>query len=300
MRNRTSERVVGSLLVALGFGVGATTLSIRPSQAQVLPTPRAFVSNFDLECFKAVTSVVTERQLTLSHLNPVLIAASVPSVAVSMGAVEQLCGAVKKNGIAPPTTVATFLQYTDLACHHVDPLQTTSAITLTLDQLNPAAAAIPSTRVTLNKLEQLCVPVMKNSLVAPAAIKRVIEQIDLACYQINLTSAVPQIPLTLTQLNPILAQYVSPTTIQTAAARQLCLPVAKNGNIPPSDVLNLIQWIDVEKFDIVSPTSITPFTLNLTHLNPVLLDLPQTTVTVSLPAQLALPVAKNGNIPPLQ
>lgn len=297
MRNRTSGRVVGSLLVALGFGVGATTLGIRHSQAQ---TPRAFVSNFDLECFRAETSVVTERQLTLKHLNPVLIAAGTPSVAVRMGAIEQLCGAVQKNGVAPPSTVAEFLRYTDLACHHVDPLQTTPAVSLTLGQLNPVVtAAIPSATVTLNKLEQLCVPVMKNSLVAPPAVKRVIEQIDLACYQITLATAVPQISLNLTQLNPILAQRIPSTTIQTATPRQLCVPVAKNGNMPPSDVLNLVQWIDVEKFDIVSP-AIASFTLNLTHLNPVLLDLPHATVTVSLPAQLALPVAKNGNIPPLQ
>ena len=37
--------------------------------------------------------------------------------------------------------------------------------------------------------------------------------------------------------------------------RQLCVPVQKNNQVIPDDVLNVVRWVDLEKFDIVTPAS---------------------------------------------
>jgi hypothetical protein len=108
---------------------------------------------------------------------------------------------------------------------------------------------------------------------------------------------VPGTPLTLTQLDPVLSG-LPPHHVILQSSRQLCVPVQKNNQVIPASVLNIVRWIDLEKFDLVTSTTITPVTLTLNHINPLLSGLPAETATLTGPLQLGVPVAKNGVIPP--
>ena len=111
------------------------------------------------------------------------------------------------------------------------------------------------------------------------------------------------LPVRIDQLNPVIADLLGPTDIVTVQSpQQLCVPVAKNfsaGDIPP-DVLQLVQYLDVECYQVNATNPVGGQTLQLTHLNPLLASLPQETVTFTGPTatQLCTPVAKNGNYPP--
>lgn len=152
--------------------------------------------------------------------------------------------------------------------------------------------------VTVGPIQQLCTPVSKNNQVPPAEVRRVIEQIDLACYAIAPTAATPSLTLLLSQLNPVLIPLIPPATVKTTVPRQLCVPVTKNGGAPPADVLSLIRWIDVEKFDPTTLAAVPVVPLQLRHLNPLYAGAAPFYVQMQGPVQLGLPVAKNGNLPP--
>jgi len=82
--------------------------------------------------------------------------------------------------------------------------------------------------------------------------------------------------------------------------QQLCVPVAKNGMIPPPDVLPIIQFVDLKKYSIDSDVPSLDIPLHLDHLNPVFrqLQVRPEDVIVREPQQLGVPVAKNGLFPP--
>jgi hypothetical protein len=90
----------------------AATASTR-SEIQALPTPKAFVSNLDLECFKTNPYVPPTTTLTLRHINPVLI--GLPPETVTLGAREQLCVPVVKNNTPIPAAVLAFIRWVDLS-----------------------------------------------------------------------------------------------------------------------------------------------------------------------------------------
>jgi hypothetical protein len=79
---------------------------------------------------------------------------------------------------------------------------------------------------------------------------------------------------------------------------QLCVPVQKDDQQIPDDVLNIVRWIDLEKYDIKAEPLREPVTLTLDHLNPLLADLPTEKVTLTQAQHLMVPVAKNGEFPP--
>jgi len=80
--------------------------------------------------------------------------------------------------------------------------------------------------------------------------------------------------------------------------RQLCVPVRKNNQLIPPAALDIIQWVDLEKFQALEPALITPTTIRLSHLNPLFATLPSVLVTLAKAPWLMVPVVKNGNIPP--
>jgi hypothetical protein len=252
----------------------------------------------DLECFKSTPQPPPVTTLQIDHLNPVLTAMGIPPQVINLGTSQQMCPAVRKNNQQPPNDVLAILRYLDLYCYAAAPVQPLPSYTLNLSQLNPAAAAIPAMNVTVGQIEQLCTPVIKNNQIPPAEIRRVVEQIDLACYGIKTTVAPPTLNLLLSQLNPVLIPWIPSMTVQTQMPRQLCVPVTKNGLQPPADVAALIRWIDVEKFD-TNLTATPTVPLQLRHLNPLFATAAPFPIQMSGPVQLALPVAKNGQLPPL-
>lgn len=283
---RLMAAVIGVLAVAFLLGAPGTAAS-----AQALPTPKAFVTNLDLECFKTNPYQPPPTALTLRHLNPVL--QGQPTEQVTLGVREQLCVPVAKNNQIPPNAVLPFIRFVDLSCYRItgNPLN----LSLVLSHLNPVLQDLPRAQVVLGMPQQLCVPVAKNNQIPPPEILSLISHIDIKCYALTPNTLMNR-TLTLTQLNPVLG-HIPPTSVQVRNARQLCVPVQKAGDVIPAEVLNIVRWIDLEKFDIVAPTT-TTVSLTLRHLNRVLGNLPAEQATLTGRQQLAVPVAKNGQIPP--
>lgn len=170
------------------------------NQALALPTPLAFVSNLDLECFKTDPfQPPASAPIVLSHLNPVL--ANLPRESVTLGPRTQLCAPVAKNGRIPPPGVLDFVRFIDLKCYVIQP-QASLNIGLNLD-IGPRNVA--ERQVELGHLE-------KFDIIAPPL--------------------PATISLRLQHINPLLANLPAEPARLTGAA-QLGLPVAKNGVIPP-------------------------------------------------------------------
>ncbi|MFC4014063.1 hypothetical protein ACFOY2_43030 [Nonomuraea purpurea] len=250
------------------------------------------MSNLDLECFKTTPYQPSAVSLALRHINPVL--ANQPPVQVTLGQREQLCVPVAKNNVIPPPNVLDYIRFVDLSCYRVTGPQISQ--NLSLRHLNPVLQNVPGFSVSLVVPEHLCVPVAKNGVVPAPDILRVISHIDLLCYA-HRPNPVMNMPLTLTQLNPVLTGQIPNHTVQVTAARQLCVPVQKGGDEIPQDVFDIVRWVDLEKFDVSAPTTPT-VSLNLRHLNPVLGNLPPEELRLTGAAQLAVPVSKNGAVPP--
>jgi hypothetical protein len=285
--------VLVAALAGSTAAASAGTSSTR--QVQALPSPLQFVANLDLECFRtsAYTPPPLPAPITLRHLNPVLTAQAPWSIA-GLGPRSQLCTPVAKNGVLPPEGVRAFIRYVDLSCYRIG--GPTINFPLTLDHLNPQLGHLPRKQVTVVAPEQLCLPVIKNDSVPPAEVLNLVRYIDLVCYR-----ETPQVPLNLslklTQLNPVLTG-IPTTEVAVRENRQLCVPVRKNNQQIPADVLRIVQWIDLEKYDVTGP-ALAPVDLRLRHINPLLQGLPVEPATLIARHQLALPVAKNGRIPPV-
>jgi hypothetical protein len=122
-----------------------------------------------------------------------------------------------------------------------------------------------------------------------------IEFIDLKCYTI--TGDPLNLPLHLDHLNPLFIQLgLAPEDVVVLDPQKLCVPVDKNGELPPPPLLEIIQYIDLKCYGIAGDPLVLP--LHLDHENPVLLRVPPEDVVVQEPQQLCVPVAKNGDRPP--
>jgi hypothetical protein len=264
-----------------------------PPQALAFPSPLRFVSNLDLECFKTAPFVPSVPfTIVTKHLNPVF--ADLPAEVTPLGAREQLCVPVAKNNVLPPLGVIDFIKYVDLSCYRTQGAAINRTVTLT--HLNPVLSGIPPKTVTVTFPQQLCVPVVKNGAFPPAEVRSLVSYIDLKCYAESPQTSLDK-ALNLRQLNPVLG-HIPAADARVTFNRQLCLPVLKNNQPLPAGVLNIIRWVDLEKYDIVTPALLTPVNLTLTHINPLLANLPVENVTLTGAQQLMLPVAKNGLIPP--
>ncbi|MDN3359973.1 hypothetical protein [Actinomadura sp. DC4] len=262
------------------------------SSAQVLPGPRAFVSNLDLECRRTNPYTPAFPPFLTRHLDPAL--TGLPAERVVLGPRQQLCVPVAKSGVIPPRGVIDFIRHVDLSCYQIKGLSVN--FTLRLRQLNPVLAGLPGHTAVMGSPQQLCVPVIKNGSVPPPDVVALVRYIDLKCYAITPTFA-PGTSLSLTHLNPVLSG-VPPHRGILRNSRQLCVPVRKANQAVPAAILNIVRWIDLEKFDLATTTAISPVQLRLSHINPLLAGLPVERAVVSGPLQLAVPVAKNGVIPP--
>ncbi|GAA3090574.1 hypothetical protein [Streptosporangium carneum] len=289
-RRKPTLRRVASAVVAV---LAVAFLSVPPAAALAFPTPKALTSFLDLECFKTNPYQPPATTLTLRHINPVL--SGLPTETVTLGQREQLCVPVSKNTQVPPSPALDFIRYVDLACYKISGATVTTG--LVLSHLNPLFQSLPRTQISLNTPQQLCVPVVKNNAVPPDEVLRLVRHIDLKCYAITPNTPLNQ-QVSLRQLNPVLTQTIPTHGAQILSARQLCVPVYKGGDNIPAEVLNIVRWIDLEKFDITTPTTLPTVSLTLRHINPVLARLPAEQAVLSGASQIALPVAKNGNFPP--
>lgn len=286
---------VAVLVLTAGLaGTAAATSGAAAPKALPLPSPARFVSNLDLECFRTSTYTpgALPAPITLSHLNPVLANQARWEIS-SLGARTQLCTPVAKNSVIPPPGVLEFVSFVDLSCYRIS--GPSLNLPLVLNHLNPVLSHLPRKQVMVMAPEQLCLPVIKNGSKPPDEVLKLVQYIDLVCYRETPQVAMNE-SLKLTQLNKELS-FLPTAEVRVTFNRQLCVPVRKNNQDIPTDVLNIVRWIDLEKYDL-NADRIPTFTLKLNHINPLLAHMPTEEATITSRHQLALPVAKNGNKPP--
>jgi hypothetical protein len=305
LSRRLSSRRSGLGAVVLGAGLAAASSIVaaapeQDSAAAVLPFPgpNQFVTGLDLECF-TTPGPQLNIPITLSHLNPVLIALGLPAHQVFVRELQQTCVAVDKNGVPPQAAAFPFIRQVALACYRIEAPPPPVRPTLRLRHLNPVLAGLPVHDDVLFRPEQLCVPVGLNGAPLLPEVRQLIQFIDLECYSTELIGTHPSFSLTSRQLNPELVGMAPHVLPLVASPRQMCVPVAKNNQTPPPNILAIARWVDLEKFTASPATPIPPFNVVLHHLNPQLVTRPPVPVSLRRADALMVPVSKNGNIPPL-
>lgn len=297
--------LAGGILICL-----AVWLPVKSSVAQgvlapaagILPvmTPYRLVSNLDLACHQVEGGQTPVRSVVINHLNPVLQKMGFKEQRASLGRLEQLCAPVVKNEVFPPKDVMSFVRWIDLACYEAK-TEVNESATLKLSHLNPVLRkmGLPSQTVKMARLDQVCVPVAKNGVTPPDNVRRLVEHVDVACYEIYPESQTKPFNLHLTHLNPIFREMgLTEEKIVVETPEHVCVPVAKNGKMPPNEVLQYVQWIDFSKYAAYTPNERKPIPLTLSHLNPQFVNFDRFKIEVLGIDQLAVPVAKNGKLPP--
>ena len=170
-------------------------------------------------------------------------------------------------------------------------------VPLDLRHLNPVLANLPEHTVFLERAVQLCLPVAKNGVPLPPAVRAMVQFGDLECYVVD-PDPHPQFVVGLSQLNPQLQGIPPHAMTLVSEPRQLCVPVRKNAQAIPPGIRNIIQWIDLEKFRADPTVLIAPTNVVLNHLNPLFVNRPPVPVVLQEANGLMVPVAKNGQIPP--
>jgi hypothetical protein len=265
--------------------------------AAALPGPNQFVSGLDLECFDTQGPALNVG-LTLSHLNPVLQQLGLPRHDVVLRELVQTCVPVIKNGVAPQPAALPFIQHVDLACYRIDAAPLPTPVTLSLGHLNPVLANFPTHRVTLTAPVQLCLPVGKNGVAPPPEVLRLVQFIDLECYKVD-PDPHPTFTLGLRQLNPQLVNPIPGHSMTLVTnPRQLCVPVMKNQQVIPTDVLAIVRWVDLEKFAASPVVTLPAVGVSLNHQNPLFVQQPKVPVVLQQASALMVPVSKNGVVPP--
>lgn len=197
-----------------------------------------------------------------------------------------------------PASPRRFVDNLDERCYSIaGPAPNVPA--LRLDHLNPlfVQMGLPFETVKLTSPQKFCTPVKKNNIAPPADTLPFIQAIDWECYGIG--GPALNVPLTLTQLNPVMTGLFGPTlSVTVQEPQQLCVPVAKTTTNPPPNVLALVQYMDVKCYRITTSVNLTK-SLTLTHLNPLFSTLSAETSTVGpTPTQLCVPVTKNQAVIP--
>lgn len=285
-----------ALFAALVGTLGASMLPAGHADAQALPSPKALVSGLDLECYRTPGPPL-DVDITLTHLNPVLRDLGLPQHQVHIRELAQTCVPVRKNNTWPAPAALPFIRHIDFACYRVEAQPFPNPIAINLTHLNPVLANLPQHTVFLERPAQLCLPVAKNGKLPPPEVLALVQYIDLECYDAD-PQPHPQFGVGLSQLNPQLDMIPPHPMALDWTQRQLCVPVRKNQQFIPPAVLDLIKYIDVEKFPADPEVQIAPVNLTLRHLNPLFVAVPWIPVVLQHAVGLMVPVAKNGSIPP--
>ena len=273
--------------------IAATGLASAAS-AQPLPAPYPIVSHSDFECYRSTDEPPPASQVRIRHLNPALQGLTQTA---TIHELRRVCLPVEKNNQTPPPEVRRYIQWIDLACYRAE--ASPVDLTLNVSHLNPELSGLPSETIRVERLAQLCLPVRKayegGAPPIPPDVRRFIQHVDLACYALDERTQDVQLPLSLGHLNPVVASLPLEDR-QTRLRRgfQLCLPVGKNDQPIPPDVLNVIQWMDFLRYTL---DPVPPFNINLAlrHMNPLFWALPWFGETLFTPPtlQLMVPIAKN-------
>ena len=235
--------------------------------------------------------------LKLAFLDPVLVKMGLHPANVILQDPQKLCVPVKKNNTPPPPDTLPFISNLDWKCYGVK--GPALGVKLQLTQLNKIVSGLlgPTVSVTVGEPQQLCVPVVKNNFVPPPDVKHLIQFLDVECYGVQAQQIAGK-KITLSHLNPMFSTRPPETLLFPPVPTQLCVPVAKEGQTPPTDVLQFIQYSDVLCYPMggINLDSL----LTLTQLDPVMLakGVKPEKVSAGAAKSLCVPVAKNGDLPP--
>lgn len=190
-----------------------------------------FIQFVDWKCY-GITGPPLGLPLQLTHLNPVIAGLFGSGLGVTVQEPQLLCVPVLKNNASPPPNVLQLIQYLDVKCYRVDSTAGTSH-TVTLGHLNPLFATLPSEDSVVGPTPtQLCVPVTKNQAPIPTTVLPYIQYSDVLCYPATGNPLGQN--LTLRHINPVLtAMGLPPENVFIGNSLKLCVPVAKNGMLPP-------------------------------------------------------------------
>ena len=122
-----------------------------------------------------------------------------------------------------------------------------------------------------------------------------VSQADFECRRAAGPAPQPQ-QLMLRQLNPVLQNQIPPQQVVLGQLEEVCVPVMKDQHLPDPQTLAIQRWIDLACHQAqAAPIQVD---VELSHLNPVLSDLPDERVTMTRLRQLCVPVAKDQRLPP--
>lgn len=309
-RFRTPALALGGLVAAgTAFALFPQSPSAAPAKAPIakpasspraaappLPSPKDFVSGLDLECFETPGEPL-DKTIKLTHLNPVLLELGMKPHEVRVRELVQSCFPIIKNNVVPPAF--DFVRHVDFACFRLEAEALANPVNLTLEHLNPVLAQFERHEVKLVNPETLCVPVMKNGVEPPEEVYDLVRHLDLECWKVD-ASDHPAFGLFIRHINPLLVNLIPGRNLHVQPEdRRLCVPVQKEDQHIPEEVLNIIRWVDLEMFRSLYHLS-DPVALVLRHLNPLFVDFPEMPVVLERANQLMVPVAKNGAFPPGQ
>lgn len=221
----------------------------------------------------------------------------VRSSLTTLGTAFALLCAANAGAQAKPSALALASQL-DLECRSAQGAPPVDK--LGLRQLNPVLSPIlPNQVAELGQLEEVCVPVAKNQNVPTQPARDVIRAVDLACYRAEAPPV--NVSVLASHLNPVL-QNLPPSFVHLTRLEQVCLPVAKNGVVPPQPIRSVVEHMDFACYGLEQPTADANRNLMLSHLNPVLVEkgLPNHLVRMERARQLCVPIAKNEQSVPLE
>lgn len=270
--------------------------------AQQLPSPRAYVSQTDLECYDVEPQPPPAQQLFIRQLNPVL-RDVLPNQQVQLGPLREVCVPVAKNGRTPGPLALPIVEWTDQACYEASAAPVD--VEVTASHLNPELAHLPDEDVKLVELQRVCLPVRKNDSDPPNVVRRIVRHVDTACYRVDEPTPDAQTPLDLSHLNPeIVAHDLADRRAELRRARRLCVPIGKNQEPVPEQVRRYVEWIDFLQYGITPRTAADapafegPIPLRLHHMNPLFAQKQPFDVVLKPARSLMVPIAKDGQLPP--
>lgn len=218
----------------------------------------------ELTCFDTPGAALG-LELRLTQLDPALVQLGVTAHSAVVRELVQTCVAVHRRD-APHPADALAIPPVDLACYRIDTAPLPEPATLVMASHDPMLALLPGRAATLVQPVELCLPVVRDGVVPRPDVRRLVQAIALECY-----------------------------AVEPDERRQVCVPVAKNSERIPRDVLGIVRRIGVEKLAAAQPAAAASGArVVLRHLNPLLATLPAVPVVLHQARDRMVPVARRA------
>lgn len=254
----------------------------------------------DLECFDTPGPRL-DLELELAELDPALLQLGLAPHRAVVREQTATCVPVARRGARPAADALPTLQAIALACYRIDAAALPAPARLGVAHASSAPALLPGDDAVLLRPVELCLPVARADAVAPD-VRRLVQFVALECHAARLAPR-PDIAIAAAPLPDTLAAAMPPHALTLGGDREVCMPVARNTERIPSDVLGVVQRLAFEKIAATpAPVARRPgpapgppsIDLALAHLSPRLVTLPVLTVALGRASGWLLPVVRRG------